>query len=358
MIAAAYLGGRVATEVIDVTDDLAALDSSGWWGVILTFEGKVTCVRFATVTSPAAPPVGSWVGPGPGTWTTSMSRSVYRGAVDSVREYIAAGDVYQVNICRLLHARLPDPRRAEVAGLAALLARGNPAPYAGFISLPDSAHRALPAGGLHIATASPEQFIKRSGAMLESSPIKGTGRLASDLLPKDEAENIMIVDLVRNDLSPVCEVGSVEVPSLLRLEQHPGLVHLVSTVSGRLRPHRGWAEILDSAFPPGSVTGAPKSSALRIIGELEPVDRGPYCGAIGWVDADRAEGELAVGIRTFWLEGSMSRGDLHPLVMFGTGAGITWGSDPQREWDETELKAARLLTVASGSTDELEERVP
>ena len=104
----------------------------------------------------------------------------------------------------------------------------------------------------------------------------------------------------------------------------------------------GWPEILVAAFPPGSVTGAPKSSALRIIDEVEPASRGPYCGAVGWVDADRSTAELAVAIRTFWVSDGR--------VRFGTGAGITWGSDPQREWDETELKAETLLTVAARST--------
>ena len=349
MMAAAHLGGRWATELLDVTHDPAALDSAGWWAVVVGFEGEVTCARFGTVSARQTVPHGPWVGPARSAWTTSMSEAMYIGAVDSVRERIALGDVYQANLCRLMQARLPDPGQVDVAGLAALLASGNPAPYAGFIRLPEAAHEALPPGGVHIATASPEQFVRRDGLLLESSPIKGTGRTEGDLLPKDEAENVMIVDLVRNDLSPVCEVGSVEVPSLLRIEQHPGLVHLVSTITGRLLPGLGWPDILASAFPPGSVTGAPKSSALRLIRELEPVNRGPYTGAIGWVDADEGRGELAVGIRTFWLDGAAGRGDQHTMLRFGTGAGITWDSDPRREWDETELKAARLLAVAGES---------
>jgi len=144
---------------------------------------------------------------------------------------------------------------------------------------------------------------------------------------------------VRNDLGAVCATGSVEVPDLCRVEQHPGLVHLVSTVRGRLRPGTGWGAVLAATFPPGSVSGAPKSSALRLIDALEPTTRGPYCGAVGWVDADRSMACLAVGIRTFW----WSEGRL----CFGTGAGITWGSDPQSEWDETELKATRLLSLAT-----------
>jgi len=150
----------------------------------------------------------------------------------------------------------------------------------------------------------------------------------------------MIVDLVRNDLSAICDTGSVNVPELLRVEEHTGLVHLVSRVAGELRSTATWSEILASTFPPGSVTGAPKSSALRIIDEVESVSRDVYCGAIGWVDADTGEAELAVAIRTFWVKGDQ--------VHFGTGAGVTWGSDPTREWQETQLKAAHLIDVASG----------
>jgi para-aminobenzoate synthetase component 1 len=193
--------------------------------------------------------------------------------------------------------------------------------------------------GLQIASASPELYLSREGDIVESRPIKGTGRTASDLLPKDRAENVMIVDLVRNDLGRVAEVGSVAVPALCALEEHPGLVHLVSTVRARLPQGAGWPELIAATFPPGSITGAPKSSALTLLNELEPVPRGPYCGAIGWVDADSRRGALAVGIRTFWATGD--------LLRFGTGAGITWHSDPLREWRETELKAARLLEVAS-----------
>jgi para-aminobenzoate synthetase component I len=123
------------------------------------------------------------------------------------------------------------------------------------------------------------------------------------------------------------------------VEEHPGLHHLVSTVTGQLRSDAGWPELLAAAFPPGSVTGAPKQAAIGFIDRLEPAERGPYCGAVGWVDADRREGELNVAIRTFW----MADGRLH----FGTGGGITWGSTPEGEWAETELKARRLISLAS-----------
>jgi para-aminobenzoate synthetase component 1 len=194
---------------------------------------------------------------------------------------------------------------------------------------------------MSVASASPERFLGRSGDAVESRPIKGTAVTAGALGPKDRAENVMIVDLVRNDLGRVCEFGSVEVPGLCALEEHPGLVHLVSTVRGRLRPGAGWADLLAATFPPGSVTGAPKVAALQVIADLEPVSRSLYCGAIGWVDADRRAGDLNVAIRTFWVED----GELH----LGTGGGITWDSDPDAEWEETELKARRLLAVVGGT---------
>ncbi|HYO19987.1 MAG TPA: chorismate-binding protein, partial [Dermatophilaceae bacterium] len=173
-------------------------------------------------------------------------------------------------------------------------------------------------------------------------PIKGTGVRAVDLSAKDAAENVMIVDLVRNDLGRVCRIGSVSVPGLLEVEFHPGLVHLVSTVTGDLRRGTTWGEILEATFPPGSVTGAPKLAALDIIRAQEAGPRGPYCGAFGWVDSDCDRAELAVAIRTFWREEGTDR----PTLAFGTGAGITWDSDPQAEWRETMLKSSRLLQVA------------
>ncbi|MEU2292901.1 chorismate-binding protein [Streptomyces bacillaris] len=340
----ARFGGLVASGLLDVTNDPAALDSSGFWAVCADFEGRTVCARFSSVRREEVPaPVpGAWRGPGAGEWTTSLDRDAYTAGVRRIREHIAAGEVYQANLCRVLSAPLPgaEPGRTDVDALTALLARGNPAPYAGTIRLPGH--------GVEVATASPELFLRRNGRTVESGPIKGTGRTEADLLEKDHAENVMIVDLVRNDLGRVCATGSVTVPDLCVVEKHPGLVHLVSTVRGELAEGAGWPELLAAAFPPGSVTGAPKSSALRIIEELERSPRGPYCGAVGWVDADRGTASLAVGIRTFWID----RTGPVPLLRFGTGAGITWGSDPEREWDETELKASRLLAVASGTFEQ------
>ncbi|GAA3169321.1 chorismate-binding protein [Streptomyces virens] len=332
----ARFGDRVATGLLDVTDDPAALESRGFWAVCADFEGRLTCARFRDVRERPVPAPGGWRGPAVGDWTSSLDRAAYTAAVRRIRAHIAAGEVYQANLCRVLSAPVPDD--ADVDALTALLARGNPAPYAGTIRLPGY--------GVEVATASPELFLRRAGRIVESGPIKGTGRTEADLLEKDYAENVMIVDLVRNDIGRVCATGTVTVPDLCAVEKHPGLVHLVSTVCGELRSGAGWPELFAAAFPPGSVTGAPKSSALRIIDALETAPRGPYCGGIGWVDADRGTGELAVGIRTFWIDRDEGGG---AVLRFGTGAGITWGSDPEGEWRETELKASRLLAVASGA---------
>jgi para-aminobenzoate synthetase component 1 len=325
-------GGRVARGLREVSHDLAALERPGFWAVLITFEGQVTCARFDDVRPAPLPAAGPWVGPQPGDWVSSLDRSAYVRAVHSIRSHIADGTVYQANICRVLRAPLPDAERADVVGLAAALGRGNPAPHAAVLRLPEQ--------GIHVACASPELYLRRDGDVVESSPIKGTAAPGAEPTEKDRAENVMIVDLVRNDLGRVCAAGSVEVPELCVLEPHPGLVHLVSTVRGRLAPGVSWAELFAATFPPGSVTGAPKLAALRLIEGLEPVPRGPYCGALGWVDSARRTADIAVGIRTFWFDG----GD----VCFGTGAGITWGSDPETEWAETELKAANLLRVAAG----------
>ena len=323
----AAVGGWLATGLLDVTSDVAALDSTGWWAVVAPYDGPPVLARFAQVQRRALrAPV--WHGPAGG-WGSSLTFDAYAMRVSAIRDAIAAGDVYQVNLTRRLSAPLPPS--ADVAALGAALQGGNPAPHAATVR--------IPAAGLHVASASPERFLRRAGRQVESRPIKGTAPDASSFLAKDRAENVMIVDLVRNDLGRVCEIGSVTVPALCEVEPHPGLVHLVSTVRGRLRDDVGWPELLAATFPPGSVTGAPKVSAMRLIETLEPVDRGPYCGAIGWVDADRAEGDLNVAIRTFWFDDGM----LH----VGTGGAITWDSDAAGEWAETELKASRLLQIAS-----------
>ena len=333
--AAAYLGGLSATGLVDISHDPSVLDGGGRWAVMIPSDGDPVLARFTRWES-ASPSVlaGAWAGPT--TWASSMDSDAYQRGVRGIQEAIAAGEVYQANLCRILEAELPDPRRGDIAGLHALLHAQHPAPFSGMLRLPDH--------GIHIASASPELFIRRRGEIVESSPIKGTAATADLMLDKDRAENVMIVDLVRNDLSRVCRPGSVEVRELLAVQSHPGLVHLVSTIRGRLAPQAGWADVLDATFPPGSVTGAPKFTALQIIDGWEATSRGPYCGAFGWVDADTGEAELAVAIRTFWIDQVGDRA----VLRFGTGAGITWGSDPETEWEETQLKADRLIAIAGG----------
>jgi para-aminobenzoate synthetase component 1 len=329
----AVVGGCLLTGLRDVTGDLTVLDASGHgrWAVVLPFDAAPVCARFDRWGPAPAADAGVRTAPvPPDAWTSSLDEDGYSKGVAAIREAIGTGDVYQVNLCRRLSA--PLPAGFDVLGLGAALAEANPAPHAATVRI-DSA-------GLAVASASPELFLRRRGGVVETRPIKGTAPPAGRFLAKDRAENVMIVDLMRNDLGRVCRYGTVEVPDLCRQEHHPGLSHLVSTVRGRLRAGVGWAELLAATFPPGSVTGAPKLAALDVIRRLEPVPRGVYCGAVGWVDTDSAAGDLNVAIRTFWVE----NGRLH----LGTGGGITWDSTPAGEWAETELKARRLLGIAAG----------
>jgi para-aminobenzoate synthetase component I len=352
----ARFAGRAARGVLECVDVLRSperLREDGPWFLVAEFDaapdgGRVRAWRFAERTDPEDAPRGdapaAWRGPEPSSWTSSLDRAAYEAAVAQVRAEVREGEVYQANVCRILAAPLTAEggREPDAEALARRLARGNPAPHAGVLHVPASSG----VEPVWVVSASPELYLRLAGGVLTSGPIKGTARTADGLTAKDRAENVMITDLVRNDLHRVCDPGTVEVTDLLAVEEHPGLVHLVSRVAGRVRgdvlaaPDR-WGRVLGATFPPASVSGAPKSSALRIISALEPVPRGPYCGAVGWVDGDEAV--LAVGIRTFWWEDG--------LLRFGTGAGITWGSDPAREWDETELKAHRLVGLASGTLE-------
>jgi para-aminobenzoate synthetase component 1 len=267
-------------------------------------------------------------------WDSSLGRGDYEARVDAVVELLRAGECYQVNLTRRLTAhRVVDP-----VALYAQLACAHPAPYAALLRVQDPG-----AGRVAIVSVSPERFLRVEGREVETQPIKGTARDARTLgtSAKDRAENVMIVDLARNDLGRVCEPGSIHVPSLFAIEPHPGLHHLVSTVRGTLRPDVGTGALIAATFPPASVTGAPKPRVLQAIDDLEPVRRGVYCGGFGWIDTDRGEADLAVAIRTFC--GFDDRTEL------GVGAGIVADSSPAAEWEETELKAARLLAAADAA---------
>lgn len=327
------MGGCLLTGLRDVTTDLTVLDAPGHgrWAVILPFDAPPLCARFERYVPASGAPTPAPTTPVPrSSWTSSLDEAGFSAGVQAIRAAVRDGDVYQVNLCRRLSA--PVPAGFDVLALAGALAEANPAPHAAAVRI-DSA-------GLAVASASPELFLRRRGEVVETRPIKGTAAPGAGFLAKDRAENVMIVDLMRNDLGRVCRYGTVEVPYLCREERHPGLSHLVSAVRGRLRAGVGWVELLAATFPPGSVTGAPKLAAIDVVRRLEPVARGVYCGAMGWVDTDTTAGDLNVAIRTFWVED----GRLH----LGTGGGITWDSTPAGEWEETELKARRLLAVAAG----------
>jgi len=348
-LAVAIFGNYMATNFVEATADVSMLDGEGWWAVTQTFEGHFQAFRFSDLQplnleklvelghdlNHDAIEVQSW--------SSSLSMAEYVAAVESIRQDIARGWVYQANLCRVLSASIE--KDLNVVALWNLLAKHNPAPYLSALQVPASLSGL--ADDVRIVSASPELFLSRNKQTLRSSPIKGTAKVADELLEKDQTENIMIVDLVRNDLGQVCESGTVKVVDLLRLEQHPGLVHLVSDIEGSLPTGTSWSQILLALLPPGSVSGAPKSSALEVIQRLEQGPRGIYCGGFGWVNADEQTAELAVGIRTFWEEKTNDANMLH----FGTGAGITWASDPIGEWHETELKAERLLSIAAMSFD-------
>ena len=317
-----WMNGRLATDCVEISEDPYSLEREGFWVTLQSFEGKFICARFATISESQLPPK-DWSKLTSG-WQSSQSQDRFEKNVLEIKNKIADGEIYQVNLCRILSTDCDQ----SLQGLAASLIAHNPAPYASYLKLP----------GIEIASASPELFIKRSGNEIKCSPIKGTSSVAQ-FGPKDQAENIMIVDLMRNDFGQICESGSIEVPRLLAIEEHPGLFHLVSDVIGTLKAGVGWKQILTALTPAGSISGAPKLSALSIIKKLENNSRGPYCGVIGWSQGDQAV--LSVGIRIFW---SHQDGKIH----FGTGAGITWQSDPTGEWDETELKAKRLMAIAGG----------
>ncbi|WP_084126617.1 chorismate-binding protein [Demequina sp. NBRC 110054] len=339
-------------EHIDAAIDGHRLSEGGLWVVVASFEGRIDAWRFAraehVVAGPEpAAPRRAWTGPAPEHWHTSLGREAYMAGVEAIRRDIREGDAYQVNLCRVLSAPLaaeaPGP---DAVALSERLARGNPARYAARIVIP----RTDEMPGAWVVSASPESYLSISGRTLRSSPIKGTAAPGQSMLDKDVSENVMITDLVRNDLAHVAEPGTIAVPELLGEHTHPGLVHLQSTVEARLDDahdwtDRMWPDLLLGTFPPGSVSGAPKSSALQIIAREETAPRGPYCGAIGWIDADARRAELAVGIRTFWWDDAEGG-----TLRFGTGAGITWGSEPAGEWEETELKARRLIGLASADT--------
>jgi para-aminobenzoate synthetase component 1 len=269
---------------------------------------------------------------------SNMDATAYRATIRRAIEYIHAGDCFQVNLAQ----RLLCPNRESSVDLYCRLRERNPATFAGYFDL----------GDFVIASASPERFLRLTGNIgspadvVETRPIKGTcprGRtpmedecFRQELLAsaKDRAENVMIVDLLRNDLGRVCRYGSVQVADVCRLETYPFVHHLVSEVRGRLRSGLGAVDLLRASFPGGSVTGAPKIRAMEIIAELEPHARGAYCGCLGYIGFDGTM-DTSILIRTF----TIGKG----WIQFPVGGGIVADSDPDREYEETWHKAEGLL---------------
>ncbi len=268
--------------------------------------------------------------------TSTLSRPAFIAAVQRAQRYIRAGDIYQVNLSHRLAVSCACPGWTLFERLAAV----SPAPFAAY----------LDCGGFQIASSSPELFLRLSGSHVVTRPIKGTrprstdptrdAQLAYELQtnPKENAELVMITDLLRNDLGRVCQFGSVQVPDLMRLERFAQVQHLVSTVEGRLRDNVTHPDALAACFPGGSITGAPKIRAMEIIDELEPVARGPYTGALGYLGFNR-ESQLSIIIRTAICRNRMA--------YFPVGAGIVADSVPEREYEETLAKAGGFFAALS-----------
>ena len=271
---------------------------------------------------------------------SNFTRQAYLEAVARAKEYIAAGDIFQVNLSQRLQVPLAEPP----LDFYARLRRVNPAPFAGYFDL----------GSCAVASASPERFLQIRGRRVETRPIKGTrprgataeedAALARQLTQsiKDRAENVMIVDLERNDLGKVCAYGTVRVTELCALERYATVFHLTSTVEGMLHDRYRAVDCLRACFPGGSITGAPKVRSMEIIDELEPTCRGVYTGAIGYL-CFSGDMDLNIVIRTVVIKDG--------VAYFQVGGGIVADSDPEAEYQETLDKAAALITAATGRRD-------
>jgi para-aminobenzoate synthetase/4-amino-4-deoxychorismate lyase len=325
-------------------DHVLRLDPDGrWWLESVVAQGRTAAElerrrdRLVAKLASGAPPPARFIPPAPLRLSAAAAEH-HLAAIAECRERIAAGEIYQANIC----LRLETDWDGDMAALFEQARRRIDPPYAAVFC--------TPWGG--IASLSPELFLRRRGADVTTAPIKGTisrdpdQRRARAALAelrasaKDAAEHVMIVDLMRNDLGRVCEYGTVVAPRIPDAEPHPGLWHLVSRVRGLLRPGADDGDLLRATFPPGSVTGAPKVQAMRVIAELERTGREAYTGAIGFV-SPVAGLELNVAIRTLELSGGR--------LWLGVGGGIVADSDPRRELDEALLKG-RPIAAAIGSS--------
>lgn len=274
-------------------------------------------------------------------WEYSDSRAGYEAKVQRVIDYIYAGDIFQANLSQRFAADLPD--RFDSLAFYGRLRQMNSATFCGYFSTGDTV----------IASSSPERFLKVEGGRVETRPIKGTRprgetteedrALAADLLAseKDRAENVMIVDLLRNDLSKSCAAHTVTVPELCALESYASVHHLVSAVTGSLKPEKTAVDLLAGSFPGGSITGAPKVRAMEIIAELEAERRGPYCGSLGFISF-AGDMDTSILIRTLAIRNNR--------ITFQAGGGIVADSDPAAEYEETLVKGRRLFEALAAMT--------
>jgi len=282
-----------------------------------------------TATTDAARPASG------GPITANFTRDAYLAAIRRAKDYIAAGDIFQVNLSQRFETALAIPP----AELYVRLRQANPAPFAAYLALDD---------GAAVLSSSPERFLRVVGRHVETRPIKGTRprgatpeddrRLAAELLAsaKDAAELTMIVDLERNDLGRVCDYGSVRVAEHKAIETYASVFHLVSTVVGTLHRDRDLVDLLKATFPGGSITGAPKIRSMQIIDELEPTQRSVYTGSIGYIGLD-GTADLNIAIRTILVRGGRA--------YFQVGGGIVADSDPATEYQETLDKGRRLFAA-------------
>jgi para-aminobenzoate synthetase component 1 len=314
----AHLIRRPLGDATDLPDD-----------VTITLLAKAAVVR--QIAAPAGTPI-----------VASLARDRYLQAVREVLEHIAAGDVFQVNLTQ----QLVGPWASGVTALFRALRQHSPAPFA-------ACH--VTADGEGIASISPETYLHAVGRQVTTRPIKGTRPRSDDLLrdlalkrelagsAKDRAENVMVVDMERNDLGRVCVPGSVRVPDLLSVEGHPTVWQLVSTVTGQLLPTASYVDLIRATFPCGSITGTPKIEAMKVIEELEPVRRSWYCGAVGFVAAGAMSTSVAIRTATL-IEG---------VARYGAGGGIVADSVPEDEYEESLDKAAAFLRAVGADREEL-----
>ncbi len=347
-----YEAGLVPMGVATRHDPIPGLPA-GWFGMfdlVLGFDHAAkrcfalaaerpeaeAAVRIAALTARLALPIPDWAPLPRLDWREELPRASYEARVERLRAYIAAGDVYQANFTARFLA--PRPATFSPAAYHAALRARSPAPFAAFIDTGE---------GVALCSASPERFLSVDArGQVETRPIKGTAPRHADPAqdaanaaalrenPKERAENLMITDLLRNDLGQVCAIGSVQVPELFAVESFAQAHHLVSAVTGRLRPGVTASSLLLAAFPGGSITGAPKRRAVQIIDELEAGARGAYCGAIAWIGLDGAM-DSSIIIRTLVAT---------PDTLYAqAGGGITWDSDPAAEYEEMMLKLSPLI---------------